>query len=100
MDYYIASFFLIPLPIISSNPFVPDLIHEASHGFGNMLRTNMINSGTLLAYGLLTLNATSLPIFSSNMIYFSMTVFLVFTMFVVQSGMKDVIKEGNRMSES
>lgn len=46
-EYYVSAFFLIPLPIISSNPFVPDLIHEASHGVANMLRTNMINIGNL-----------------------------------------------------
>ena len=42
-EFYIATLFEIPLYIIVTNPFIPDLIEEESHGMGNMLRTNTLN---------------------------------------------------------
>lgn len=99
-DLYLYAIISIPLPILISNPFVPDLVHEDSHGVANMLRTNTINVAKLCAYGLLLLNATNLPIFSSTVMFFSMTLLMVFTTLLVKIGMKDVIKEGGRMTES
>ena len=79
---------------------MPDLVHEDSHGIANMLRTNTIQLSNLCAYSLLLLNATNLPMFSSSVIFFSLALFLVFTTLLVKIGMKDVIKEGGRMTES
>lgn len=67
---------------------------ESSHGMGNMLRTNTINVANLTAYGLLLLNATSLAIFDSTVLFSFCTIFLLCTIFIVNFGMKDVIKEG------
>ena len=42
-EFYFATLFEIPLYIIVTNPFIPDLVDEESHGMGNMLRTNTLN---------------------------------------------------------
>ena len=91
---------MIPLPIVISNPFVPDLIHEESHGMGNMLRTNVINLGLLSSYALLLLNATKWPIFGANVIFLSNASLLLLVCLFVKIGMKDVIKEEGAMTES
>jgi MFS family permease len=99
-ELYIFAILEIPIGVLISNPFIPDLIDEESHGVANMLRTNTINVANLSAYSLLLLNATNLPIFHSDMIFFFVTLFLLCTFILVKIGMKDVIKEGNRMTES
>jgi len=99
-ELYILAILLTPLPIVISNPFVPDLIHEESHGMGNMLRSNMINLASLSAYGLLLLNATNIPMFDSSVIYSACAIFLLLTTFMVRVGMKDVIKDSGGMTES
>jgi hypothetical protein len=91
---------LITLPCITANPFVPDLFHESSHGMGNMLRTNLINLGNLSAYGLLLMNATGYYMFSSNVLFSACIVVLLATFVMVKIGMKDVIKDGGKMTES
>ena len=99
-DLILFAICLIPLPAIISNPFVPDLIDESSHGMGNMLRTNLINLANLTAYGLLILNATGYSLFSSNVIYSSCIVILLCNFVMVKIGMKDIIKDAGRMTES
>ena len=99
-ELYLFSILEIPVGALISNPFIPDLISEESHGVANMLRTNAINLANLSAYGLLLLNATNLPMFSSDMIFFFVAFILVATGVLVYFGMKDVIREGNRMTES
>ena len=88
------SFFTSFIPVLITNPFIPDLIKEESHGMANMLRSNMINLAYLGAYGLLLLNSTNLAIFDASVLFPLMSLLLLISVFVIKIGMKDVIKEG------
>ena len=99
-DLFLFALCLIPLPVIVTNPFIPDLIDESSHGMANMCRTNIINIGNLTGYGLLLLNATNLAIFSTDVLFSLLTIGIIGSTIMVHFGMKDVIKEGCHTSES
>ena len=96
-QYYITAMFTSLLTIIITNPFIPDLIKEESHGMGNMLRTNCINLGYIVAYSLLYLNATGSPMFDSSVIFFILSFLLVCLLVLLKIGMKDIIKEGKHL---
>lgn len=93
VDFYYAIIFVIPLHILASNPFVPDLIEEESHGVANMLVGNCISLGIVAISILMLFNAEEKEAFTSRNIYFGIAFLLLVTFVIVQVGMKDVIKE-------
>ena len=65
-----------------------------------MLRTNCVNLGSLGAYGLLLLNATDLPLFTSDVIFPLLSILIFCTLIILKIGMKDIIKESKNLTES
>jgi hypothetical protein len=97
-EFYMATIFLMPLQIIVTNPFIPDLIEEESHGMGNMLRTNTLGLANISCQGLLLLNATNYALFNSECIYFGLSLLLLTACVLLSVGMKDVVKENRTQS--
>ena len=67
--YYVATILLLCLPVLTFNPFVPDLIVESSHGLANALRGVCIGIATVVVEFMFMLYKTKKHCFNQNVMF-------------------------------
>ena len=91
--FYFAGMLGMFVPVITGNPFVPDLIMEQSQGLANMLRGNCSVLATLFVLFLYLLFKSGKHCFNQNVIFIFLAFLMIGTFLFLRLKMKDIVDE-------